>query len=289
MLRPLFISLRPQQWIKNLFLFAPLIFAKHLHETQEIISVLQGFFVFCLLSSGAYLINDVADKEQDKLHPEKQKRPIALGTLSSTVAIIIAGVFIVAALIWGMSLQLQFGTIAVSYFVLNILYSWKIKHVVILDVMFIAFGFVLRVIGGAALINVPASEWLLICTFLLSLFLGFVKRRNEITTLQSVAESHRKVLVDYSVSFLDQMVSIVTACTVISYALYTISSETIQKFHTRNLIFTIPFVLFGIFRYLYIVHKLGGGGNPSKVIVTDVPLILNIMMWGISVVYIIYF
>jgi len=286
--RSLIVSIRPQQWIKNIFLFAALVFSKHLLSSQEVLFVFQGFLVFSFLSSGTYLLNDVADKEQDKLHPEKQRRPIASGALSTSLAISFAFVFLSLGIVWAFRLQQQFGFVAISYFVLNILYSWKLKHIVILDVMVIATGFVLRVLAGAMLINVPASEWLLICTFLLSLFLGFVKRRNEITTLNETAEAHRKVLTHYSVDFLDQMVNIVTACTVMSYALYTISQETIQKFQTHNLIYTVPFVLFGIFRYLYIVHKLGGGGNPSRVIVTDVPLIVNVIAWICTVVYIIY-
>ncbi|MBS4028606.1 MAG: decaprenyl-phosphate phosphoribosyltransferase [Ignavibacteriales bacterium] len=288
MFRSLIVSIRPQQWIKNIFLFAALVFSKHLLSSQEVLFVFQGFLVFSFLSSGTYLLNDVADKEQDKLHPEKQRRPIASGALSTSLAISFAFVFLSLGIVWAFRLQQQFGFVAISYFVLNILYSWKLKHIVILDVMVIATGFVLRVLAGAMLINVPASEWLLICTFLLSLFLGFVKRRNEITTLNETAEAHRKVLTHYSVDFLDQMVNIVTACTVMSYALYTISQETIQKFQTHNLIYTVPFVLFGIFRYLYIVHKLGGGGNPSRVIVTDVPLIVNVIAWICTVVYIIY-
>ena len=288
MLRAIFASLRVQQWVKNFFLFAPLIFAKHLAFQNESINVAIGFILFSLVASGVYILNDVADSEQDKLHPEKQNRPIPSGKISKHSAILISASLIFVSILLSFAFHDDFAILVILYTAINILYSLKLKHVVILDVMIIATGFVLRVFAGAVIIKVPVSEWLLICTFLLSLFLGFIKRRNEILVLETKAEYHRKVLEQYSVTFLDQMVNIVTACTVISYALYTISEETIQKFHTRTLIFTVPFVLFGIFRYLYLIHNKNIGGNPTKIVLTDIPLIINIALWMSSVLYIIY-
>ena len=181
-----------------------------------------------------------------------------------------------------------FGIALALYAFLNILYSLKLKDVVILDVMTISAGFVLRVVSGALLIQVGASEWLIICTVLLSLFLGFSKRRHEITVLESHANDHREVLQHYSPYFLDQMIGIVTASTVMSYALYTISEETVKKFGTNHLIYTVPFVLYGIFRYLYLVHKKVEGGNPTKIALTDRPLLVNILLWIVAVSFIIY-
>ncbi|MBM4166409.1 MAG: decaprenyl-phosphate phosphoribosyltransferase [Ignavibacteria bacterium] len=288
MFRPIFISLRPEQWIKNFFLFAPLVFARHLNVREDVIQTILGFITFSFLSSSVYLFNDVADAERDKLHPEKNKRPIPSGLISKQVVSIIAILLMVSSISFAFMLKEQFGIICASYVGINILYSWKLKHIVILDVMLIAFGFVLRVLGGAALINVPVTGWILLCTFLLSLFLVFNKRRNEMTTLNENAEAHRLVLEQYSVTFLDQMISIVTGATIVAYAFYTLSEETVQKFQTTNLIYTVPFVLFGMFRYLFLVHKKDKGGNPTKVMMTDKQLIVNFLLWMVAVYFIIY-
>jgi 4-hydroxybenzoate polyprenyltransferase len=288
MMQHILISMRLPQWVKNFFLFAALLFAGHLGNIGDILVVLKGFFIFSITSSGVYLLNDITDAKNDRLHPLKKYRPVASGELSALHALLVAIVLFAGGITSAFFLHIQFAGICLLYVSLNILYSNYTKHLVILDVMSIAAGFVLRVIAGAMLINVPTSVWLLICTFLLSLFLGFVKRRNEITTLQVAAENHRRVLEQYSIPFLDQIVSIITACTVIAYSLYTISEETVRKFQTTHLVFTIPFVLFGIFRYLYLVHKQDFGGNPSKVIFSDYQLFLNIVLWILAVVYIIY-
>ncbi|MEK7264175.1 MAG: decaprenyl-phosphate phosphoribosyltransferase [Bacteroidota bacterium] len=288
MIQHILISMRLPQWIKNFFLFAAILFAGHLGNINDILLVLKGFFIFSITSSGVYLLNDIADAKNDRIHPVKKYRPIASGELSALNALLAALVLFGIGISFAFYLHTQFAGICLLYISLNILYSNYTKHFVILDVMSIATGFVLRVVAGAMLINVPTSVWLLICTFLLSLFLGFVKRRHEITTLNMSAENHRKVLEQYSVPFLDQMVGIVTACTVIAYSLYTISEETVRKFQTTHLIYTIPFVLFGIFRYLYLVHKQDFGGNPTKVIFSDYQLFLNIVLWILASVYIIY-
>jgi 4-hydroxybenzoate polyprenyltransferase len=280
--------MRVQQWIKNLFLFAALVFSMHLRNTGELLNVVQGFFAFSLVASSIYLFNDITDIESDRLHPVKSKRPLPSGKLSPVAAALAMGVLAAGGAYWGYEIVPRFALVLFVYFAMNISYSLVLKKVVILDVMTIAAGFVLRVFGGAVLINVPTSEWLVMCTILLSLFLGFSKRRNELTLLTGDANTHRAVLEQYSPYFLDQMIGIVTASTVMSYALYTMSDETIAKFHTRNLIYTLPFVLYGIFRYLYLVHKSDEGGNPTKLAVTDKPLLINIVLWVVSIVAIIY-
>ena len=280
--------MRLQQWIKNLFLFAALIFSVHLFNLSSLLLTVAGFVLFSLTASGVYIFNDITDLEKDKLHPIKSQRPLPSGKLSGATATIASSFLVGAGLIGAFLLSLGFGTALLLYAVLNVLYSLKLKDVVILDVMTISAGFVLRVVGGAVLINVPTSEWLIICTVLLSLFLGFSKRRHELVILETDANTHRAVLEHYSPYFLDQMIGIVTASTVMSYALYTISEETTRKFGTTHLIYTVPFVLYGIFRYLYIVHKKEEGGNPTRLAVTDRPLLINIILWILVASFIIY-
>lgn len=281
-------SMRPHQWIKNFFLFAALVFSGHLFILDAFVTAVAGFFCFSVVASSIYLFNDIQDVENDRLHPEKRNRPLPAGKLSIGAARSAFVVLGIAGL--GGSYALGFGFFALTlfYFLLNIAYSIRLKDVVILDVMTIAAGFVIRVGAGAVLIDVPTSEWLLICTVLLSLFLGFSKRRYEMTVLESQAGSHRSVLRHYSPYFLDQMIGIVTASTVMSYALYTISEETVRKFGTTRLIYTVPFVLYGIFRYLYLVHKKEEGGNPTRLAVSDIPLLVNIILWIATASFIIY-
>ncbi len=281
-------STRPQQWIKNLFLFAALIFSGNLFVLHDVLLTIGGFFFFCLASSGVYLFNDVSDLENDKLHPVKSQRPLPSGKLSARSALTASALLAAAGFTGGLYLRTDFGLLILLYLAINVLYSLKLKDIVILDVMTISAGFVLRVVAGAVLIGVPTSEWLIICTLLLSLFLGFSKRRHELTYLESEAETHRSVLAHYSPYFLDQMIGIVTASTVMSYALYTISDETVRKFGTNHLYYTVPFVLYGIFRYLYLVHKMEAGGNPTKLAATDIPLLINIALWILSSAIIIY-
>ena len=281
-------SMRLQQWIKNLFLFAALVFSGNLFFAHNVVLVVEGFFLFSLVSSGVYLFNDISDLENDKLHPIKSQRPLPSGKLRVGPAL--AGSILLAAtgLLGGYLIRPQFSLVLIFYLLINVLYSLKLKEIVILDVMTISAGFVLRVVAGAVLINVPTSEWLIICTLLLSLFLGFSKRRNELTVLESEADTHRSVLAQYSPYFLDQMIGIVTASTVMSYALYTISDETVRKFGTNRLFYTVPFVLYGIFRYLYLVHKKEAGGNPTRLALTDAPLLINISLWILTATIIIY-
>ena len=281
-------SMRIQQWIKNLFIFAALIFSANLFNIPDLLITLEGFFIFCLAASGVYLFNDIVDIEKDKLHPLKSKRALPSGKLSVKSAIIASAFLLFIGVFVSFQLKFEFGIVLLAYILINIWYTYQLKRVVILDVMTIAAGFVLRVIAGAVLIGVPTSEWLIICTILLSLFLGFSKRRHEIKILENEANTHRSVLQHYSPYFLDQMIGIVTATTVMSYALYTISEETVHKFGTKHLIYTVPFVLYGIFRYLYLVHKKDEGGDPTRLALTDLPLLFNIVLWIITVSIIIY-
>jgi 4-hydroxybenzoate polyprenyltransferase len=281
-------SMRLHQWIKNLFIFAALVFSIHLREVGDILRTVGGFFCFSFVSSGVYIFNDIIDLESDKQHPVKSKRPLPSGLISKSTATASSIVLLLLGGAGAFMLMPSFSVLIAAYVVINICYSLVLKNVVILDVMTIASGFVLRVLAGALLIGVPPSEWLVMCTILLSLFLGFAKRRNELVLLDAKANSHRSVLQQYSPYFLDQMIGIVTASTVMSYALYTMSEETIRKFHSQNLIYTLPFVLYGIFRYLYLVHKGEGGGNPSKLALTDKPLLINIVLWVVCVIAIIY-
>lgn len=287
-MRELVISMRPQQWVKNLILFAALLFGGHLFVLPDLLLTLAGFALFSLLTSSVYLLNDIIDRERDLLHPVKSLRPIPSGRLTVKRASITAFILATSSLLCSYMLSDSFGHIVTSYLALNIFYSLKIKEIVILDVMAIAAGFVLRVVAGAALINVPTSEWLIICTVLLSLFLGFSKRRTELISMEANADPHRSVLAQYSSHFLDQMIGIVTAATVMSYALYTMSADTVAKFGTTNLIYTVPFVLYGIFRYLYLVHKRVEGSDPTKTLLNDPPLLINVVLWVFAASWIIY-
>jgi 4-hydroxybenzoate polyprenyltransferase len=288
MLSALFESLRPKQWTKNLVLFAPIIFSQNLHNLDMLLKVCLAFLIFCLLSGCIYLVNDVMDMENDKQHPIKCQRPIPSGRLNPKTAISISIGLALSCLIGSFWLQPQFGLISVIYLILLTAYSLRLKQIVIVDVMAIALGFVLRVVSGAVVIQVEISSWLLICTILLALFLALSKRRHELILLDTLATEHREILREYSPYFLDQMIAVVTASTLMAYALYTMSAETIAKFNTPYLNLTIPFVLYGIFRYLYLVHQKGQGGSPTTIMLTDLPLIINTFLWLISVEIILY-
>lgn len=280
--------MRIGQWVKNLFIFAALIFSGNLFSLGDLYLTLQGFLLFSLVASGVYIFNDVVDIEKDKLHPVKSRRPLASGKLPPRVALGFSISLVLGAVMLSYFLNPNFSLIILFYLIINIWYSYQLKSIVIVDVMTISAGFVLRVVAGAVIINVPTSEWLIICTVLLALFLGFGKRRHELSILERHADTHRPVLQHYSTYFLDQMIGIVTATTVISYALYTISDETVQKFGTKNLIYTVPFVLYGIFRYLYLIHKKEEGGNPTRLMIKDLPMVINMVLWISSAIIIIY-
>jgi 4-hydroxybenzoate polyprenyltransferase len=280
-------SLRPEQWTKNLIVFAALIFGQRLFDTAAAGRSVAAFFVFCALSGVVYLLNDVSDREADRQHPLKRHRPIAAGDVSPSSALIVAAVIAVGALGAAFWLSAAFGWIAVAYLALFVAYTRVLKHVVILDVLTIAIGFVIRAAAGAAAIAVPMSQWLLVCTILLALFLGLSKRRHELTLLAESASGHRKILEEYNPYLLDQMIGVVTASTLVAYIIYCTSPETTDKFGTANLVLTTPFPIYGIFRYLYLVHQRGAG-SPSEVLLTDRPLVACIALWGLAVIAIIY-
>jgi 4-hydroxybenzoate polyprenyltransferase len=284
----LFLSLRPSQWTKNLFVFFGLLFGQRLLDPRAIWQSCAAFAIFCALSGVVYLVNDVADRDADRQHPLKRFRPIASGEVSPRTALTLAAVLTVAALAAAWWLRPAFAIVAATYVGLLALYSGPLKHVVIIDVLTIAIGFVLRAAGGAVAIDVPISHWLLILTILLALFLALAKRRHELVLLADGATSHRPILEEYSPYLLDQMIAVVTASTVISYVMYTVSPETVQKFHTDYLGLTLPFPLYGIFRYLYLVHQKEGGGSPSDMLLNDRPLLLCVGLWGLTIAAIIY-
>ena len=281
-------SLRPSQWTKNLIIFAGLIFGQRLLDPPSVVTSLLAFLVFCALSSVVYLINDVADRHADRQHPLKRHRPIASGALPVPLAMAVAAVLAVTALAAAYALEFSFGIVATVYLALLGSYSGRLKHVVIIDVLTIAIGFVLRAVAGAVVIHVEIGHWLLIATVLLALFLALSKRRHELVLLAEGATSHRRILQEYSPYLLDQMISVVTASTLVAYAIATVSPETIEKFGTNKLGLTLPFPLYGIFRYLYLVHQKEGGGSPSDLLLNDRPLLACVALWAIAVAVIIY-
>jgi 4-hydroxybenzoate polyprenyltransferase len=286
--KSIWISMRPRQWIKNTFLFPGLVFSRNLFEAGLFLKVSMGFILFCLAASSIYIFNDIQDRDNDRKHPEKCRRPLALGNLQVRQAYFVSLLLGGIALVFASVLDLTFLAILVTYILLNLAYSLKLKQVVILDIMCIAFGFVLRILAGTALAEIIPSDWLIVCTMTIALFLGFSKRRNELALRIHDPEDHRKVLTDYSVPFLDQMIAMVTACTVMSYILYTVSSETVARFGTRNLMFTTPFVLFGIFRYLYLIYHKRRIEEPTDLILKDVSSLVNILLWLGTVILFIY-
>ncbi len=281
-------SLRPEQWTKNLLVFAALLFARRLFDPAAVLQALAAFAIFCGLSGAVYLLNDVSDRESDRQHPVKRHRPIAAGDVSAPTAVAWALVLIALGLSLSFWLQTGFGMAAAAYLVLQAAYTRVLKHVVILDVMAIAFGFVLRAVAGGLVIGVPISDWLVICTILLALFLGLSKRRHELTLLAAGAAGHRRILEEYDPYLLDQMIAVVAAATLVAYIIYCLSPETTARFGTHWLVLTVPFPIYGLFRYLYIVHRKDGGGNPSEMLLTDRPLLSCVGLWGLTVVAVIY-
>jgi 4-hydroxybenzoate polyprenyltransferase len=282
------LSLRPRQWTKNFLLFPALLFSKKLFLPDLLLTALSAFLIFCFLSGSVYLFNDLIDRKADQRHPDKAQRPIAAGTLSVGAArramILIAGASLGAALL----INFKFAGVAFGYLLLQLTYSLWLKQIVLWDIFSIAAGFFLRVFAGAEAIRVPISSWLLLCTIFLSLFLALGKRRSEIVMLGKYAVGARPVLTQYNLGFVDQMVSVATAGTVLSYSLYTLSPETVEKFQSSKLWLTIPIVLFGIFRYLFLVYQRGDGGSPEKILLSDNPIILSIVLYLLVVVYIVY-
>ena len=284
----LLISVRPGEWIKNTFVFAGLVFGVKLTDPAAVRASLAAFTIFCALAGVVYLLNDVADRERDRQHPRKRDRPIASGDLTPGTALATAALLAASGLTAAWWMGAAMGAIATTYVTLLALYSGPLKHIVIIDVLTIAIGFVLRVVAGAVAVGVPTSHWLLVCTILLALFLGLSKRRHELTLLADGAIGHRRILQEYSPYLLDQMIGVVTASTLMAYVFYATSEETAEKFGTSLLGLTIPFPLYGIFRYLYLVHQREGGGSPAELLLNDRPLLACVGLWALAVVVIIY-
>ncbi|MGB9696902.1 MAG: decaprenyl-phosphate phosphoribosyltransferase [Ignavibacteria bacterium] len=281
--------IRPKQWIKNFFIFAPAFFAGSLSEPKILKLTVIAFVAFCLLSSSVYVINDIFDVEADRIHPRKKFRPLATGEISITAAIVLTISMLILALLLTTQLNLSFGLITITYLLINLLYSFKVKHIVILDVFFISLGFVLRIEAGATAIGVSVSSWMMLTTIFLSLFLAISKRRAELTSNEpGNLDIQRKVLSHYDVTFADQMNTLAATGTVICYALYTVSEKAISTFHSESLIYTTPFVVYGMFRYLYLLHKKNLGESPELVVTKDISLIINVFLWLIVSLLIIY-
>jgi len=284
----LFRALRPAQWTKNLIVFAALLFGERLFDPEAALAALLAFVAFCGLSGAVYLVNDVRDRDADRQHPVKRRRPVAAGELPVPTAVAAAGGIGVAALAVAAWLGTAFFAHAAAYLALQGAYSFGLKRQVILDVLSIAIGFVLRASAGGVAVGVPVSQWLLLCTILLALFLALAKRRHEITLLGDAALTHRAILGEYTPYLVDQMMAVVTASTLMGYAFYAVSPETAERFGTPWLGLTIPFPLYGIFRYLYLVHRRSQGGSPTELLLADRPLLLCVALWAVAVTVIIY-
>ncbi len=282
----LLVSMRPKQWTKNGLLFLGLIFSRSLTDPNLMLRAGLSFVDFCLLASATYLLNDLADLERDRQHPIKRKRPIASGRISPPLAAAAAALLLAASLLLAAGLSPSFLLVALLYVALSFSYSFWLKHMVIIDVLAVAAGFVLRAAAGAVVIDVPISPWLYVCTVLGALFLVFCKRRHELVLLQDSAANHRRILQEYTIPMLDQMISVVTSATVIAYSLYTFSAEYLPR--NQSMMLTIPFLLYGIFRYLYLIHVRGVGGSPEEVLLTDRPLQLTVVGWGLACTVILY-
>ena len=287
-MKALFISLRPKQWGKNVVVFAGLIFARDIFHVEKVLSALVAFALFCAISSSGYLINDVLDKEKDSKHPKKRFRPIAAGAVSTATAITIAVILFLASSIAAFSLNTNFGVVLTSYFIFTFLYSLYLKNIIIVDVLIISCGFMFRVIGGTMAIRALSSSWLIICTIFLALFFALNKRKAEYLALKESATSVRQTLGQYSEKFLDQMINTVSTGCIIAYALYTLDPETVTKFATRNLVFTLVFVIYGLFRYLYLVNNRSLGESPELVILADKPILICITLYAVTVFLAIY-
>jgi 4-hydroxybenzoate polyprenyltransferase len=281
-------AMRPYQWTKNLLLFAALVFAGELGHAEKALVSLAAFVAFCLAASATYIFNDLLDIESDREHPKKRHRPLASGALSPFAAWLLLIALFAASIAIAWSIRVEFLLALVAYVVLTLAYTLKLKHVMIVDVMAIALGFVIRAVAGALALNVPFSNWLVVCTLFLATFLGLSKRRQEIVLLEEGAQSHRQVLQHYTVHYLDQLILIMAGGTLITYTIYTCSPEVIQRLGTDKLYVTLPFVVYGLFRYLHLIHHETGGGDPSSTLIKDRPLGVTVVLWAIACAVLIY-
>lgn len=287
MLKAILKEMRVHQWIKNIFVLIPLVFDRQLFSIEPLSRTIIGFFLFCFVSSSVYLINDIMDVEADQKHPKKKSRPIASGSLPIPIAIITAIILVSISVIGGFFLSRSFLLILLIYFLINLAYSLKLKHIPLLDVLIIATGFVLRVAAGVSIIQVERfSPWLYVVTTVLALFFGLGKRRGELATIQQNNNEQRKVLDGYTIPLLDQLITIISATTLISYSLYTFSAPNLPDNHVMML--TIPFAIYGIFRYLYLIQVKNEGGAPDELVLSDRPLQVTFLFFAVSVVIIFY-
>lgn len=290
MIRAIWRELRPTQWTKNVIVLAGVVFAHQLRDPVQLRSAVIATLLFCVLSSAGYVLNDVRDRERDRVHPRKQNRPIASGRLPVSVGVALGIGLAAGGLIGAYALGRALGQVATLYLGVSLLYSLVLKRVVLLDVITIALGFVLRAVAGVAALQPPPelSPWLLVCTFFLALFMSVGKRRHERLTLSDEAARHRATLTEYSPQLLDQLVPVVTSSTILTYAIYTISPATTEHITPTRMVLTIPFVTYGIFRYLYLVYHKGSGGAPSELLLGDPPLLIDVVLWGVAVVALLY-
>jgi decaprenyl-phosphate phosphoribosyltransferase len=287
-MKTFFELIKIKHWVKNFFIFAPIVFALQLFHLDKLLTVIATFFAFSFSAVFIYIFNDIKDKNMDSIHPEKSKRPIASGKIDTKIAMLIGIIFLITGLIISLFIGFFTTLIILIYVIMNILYTFYLKNIVILDVFIIAIGFCLRVLAGSVAINVELSNWMILATFSISLIIGFGKRRHELDILGNDASSHRKNLFEYNKEFLDMLIGIATSITALSYALYTMDNEVIAKLGTDKLIFTFPFVLYGLYRYLLLVYFKKKGGNPEELVVTDVGIILSVILWIIAVVVLVY-
>lgn len=290
--------IRVHQWIKNVFVFVPLLFSLHLFDKDYFVTTLLAFFVFCLASSAIYVINDLVDIEADRAHPRKKDRPLPSGAISKTTAIITASLLLVIVFWLMMHFNTEFIFLVIAFIILNVLYSFWLKNLVLLDIFSIAAGFSIRVLAGAFAIQVIISSWLLLTTMFISLFLGVMKRRSELMLVseklnqkqitEEKGTNSRKVLAQYSLNFADQMATVAATGVIVCYALYTVAPRTVSIFNTERLIYTTPFVVFGIFRFMYLEYISGKGENTTRTLATDIPMILNVLAYAVATIVIIY-
>jgi 4-hydroxybenzoate polyprenyltransferase len=288
--------IRPLHWMKNLVLFAAILFspAKIVLENPDVLfAAFQGFFAFCLISAGVYAFNDLVDLSADRQHPRKKNRPLPSGKVPVWLAVLTAFIASAGGIAWAFLISPNFGWIVAAYLATNIVYTLGLKHVVILDVLLLSAGFVYRAAGGVAIVgtfvpHIYMSYWLILCAFLLSLFLALAKRRHELATLGEGAALHRASLANYSLQMIDQMLAALTSATLVSYSLYTISDDTLLHYGTRNLFWTIPFVVYGLFRYLYLIYSRSEGGDPTSLLVHDKATLVNVTLWAMTAACIVY-
>lgn len=291
--------IRVHQWVKNLFVFVPLLFSMHLFEWDYLSTTIAAFFIFCLASSAIYVINDIVDIEADKAHPVKKNRPLPSGQISKSAASITASLLLVVVFWLMMYFNAKFIFVVVAFVVLNVLYSFWFKNIVLLDIFSIAAGFSIRVLAGAFVIAVPISSWLILTTMFISLFLGVMKRRSELAMVSEYLKTNvdgteqkstnsRKVLSQYSLNFSDQLATVAATGVIVCYALYTVAPRTVNIFNTERLIYTTPFVVFGIFRFMYLEYISGKGENTTRTLATDLPMIINFLLYITATVVVIY-